>query len=139
MFQRNVFPGPPGLKQIQDSLVEDAASKVTERNKDLLTNTMILIFSSQMETLTTEATALVPGRMEVRGPLQGISSQPRLCTEARVLLCHRLPEVVLGAARAHEASELKQTEQGSPGRRACVQAGDQKAGGRLVTEEWRPA
>lgn len=44
VFQFYFFPGPSGLKQIQNSLIDDIAAKVTERDKGLLTN-LIFIFS----------------------------------------------------------------------------------------------
>lgn len=37
VFHRDIFPGPSSLQQTQDHLIDDIASKVTKRDRSLLT------------------------------------------------------------------------------------------------------
>ena len=81
MFHRDFLPGPSSLEQLQDHLVDGVASEVTGRDKSSLTG-LIPMFRVQMDKLTTEATALVPGRTEVEG--LGLPSPRRSCHNSKV-------------------------------------------------------
>lgn len=43
VFHRDIFPGPSSLKQTQDHLIDDIASKVTRRDRSLLTGFIFLL------------------------------------------------------------------------------------------------
>lgn len=51
VFHRDIFPGPSSLEQTQDHLIDDIASKVTKRDRSLLTD-FIFIFRFQVDDLT---------------------------------------------------------------------------------------